>query len=355
MKPHVTIRDVAAATGFSVNTVSRALNDKPDVSAETKRVILETARKLGYRPNRLARGLRSNKTQTIGVIVADIANPFFGAVVKEIGETARQEGWSIILASTDEDRAREREAIHVMLAERVDGLLITPCQKDRGNIEKLDSSGLPYVLLGRWFDDFPTDYVAPDEFQGGFAATEHLIELGHDRIAMIDAPLYISSARHRLAGYRQALLNHGIEPDESLITTRSLTVADGYRTAKSVLAIRPRPTAIFAYSDFVAFGVMKAVREAGLRIPEDIAVVGFDDVEFSSCLEVPLTTIRSPTKRLGKEATRVLLEKINGDGNARQELKLTVKLIVRESTVKGVIATENAEKGAGAGRRKRRN
>jgi len=151
MNPHVTIRDVAAATGFSVNTVSRALNDKPDVSAETKRVILETARKLGYRPNRLARGLRSNKTQTIGVIVADIANPFFGAVVKEIGETARQEGWSIILASTDEDRAREREAIHVMLAERVDGLLITPCQKDRGNIEKLDSSGLPYVLLGRWF------------------------------------------------------------------------------------------------------------------------------------------------------------------------------------------------------------
>lgn len=334
MNPQVTIRDVAAATGFSVNTVSRALNDKPDVSAETKRVILETAKKLGYRPNKLARGLRSNKTQTIGVIVADIANPFFGAVVKGVAQAAREQNWSIILGNADEDYEQEEEAVQVMLAEQVDGLLITPCQKKRGTIEQLERSGLPFVLLGRRFDDLPADYVVPDEVQGGFLATKHLLEMGHTRIAMINAPLYISSAQKRLEGYKKALIQYGIDIDESLITSQALTVEEGYSVAKSLLRCTPRPTAVFAYSDFVAFGVMKAIREAGLRIPEDIAVAGFDDVEFSSCLEVPLTTIKSPKEKMGREATKVLLEKINSapQRNSRKEIKLEVKLIVRQST-----------------------
>jgi len=333
MNHQVTIRDVAEAAGFSVNTVSRALNDKPDVSKATKHAILETAKKLGYRPNKLARGLRSNKTQTIGVIVADIANPFFGAVVKGVEEAAREHGLSIILGNTDEDYEKEKEAVQTMLSERVDGLLLTPCQKERKTIEDLERSGLPFVLLGRCFDELATDYVVPDELQGGFLATEHLLEMGHTRIAMIDAPLYISSARRRLEGYKRALIQHGIAVDESLVTTQALTVEEGYRVAKAVLRQTPPPTAIFAYSDFVAFGVMKAVREAGLRIPEDIAIVGFDDVEFSSCLEVPLTTIKSPKEKMGEEATKVLLEKIkNGKQSHRKEIKLEVKLVVRQST-----------------------
>lgn len=333
MNQHVTIRDVAAAAGFSVNTVSRALNDKPDVSPATKSRVLEAAHRLGYRPNKLARGLRSNKTQTIGVIVADIANPFFGAVVKGVEQAARERNWSLILGNADENYEREKEAIQVMLAEQVDGLLITPCQKERKTIENLKCTGLPFVLLGRRFDDLATDYVVPDEVQGGFLATKHLLEMGHTRIAMINAPLYISSAQKRLEGYKKALNQYGVKVDESLITSQALTVEEGYRVAKSILRSSHRPTAVFAYSDFVAFGVMKAIREAGLRIPEDIAVVGFDDVEFSSCLEVPLTTIESPKERMGREATKVLLEKIeNKTHDSRREIKLEVKLIVRQST-----------------------
>jgi len=333
MNQHVTIRDVAAAAGFSVNTVSRALNDKPDVSPETKRIILDTAKRLGYRPNKLARGLRSNKTQTIGVIVADIANPFFGAVVKGVDQAARKRNWSIILGNADEDYEREKEAVQVMLAEQVEGLLITPCQKEKGTIEELQKTGLPFVLLGRCFDDLPTDYVMPDEVQGGFLATKHLLEMGHTKIAMINAPLYISSAQKRLEGYKKALTQYGIDIDESLITTQALTVEDGYNVAKKLLCHHSLPTAIFAYSDFVAFGVMKAIRETGLRIPEDIAVVGFDDVEFSSCLEVPLTTIKTPKERMGREATKALLEKIEKrHQHVRKEIKLEVKLIVRQST-----------------------
>ena len=333
MNQHVTIRDVAAAAGFSVNTVSRALNDKPDVSPETKARVLEAARRLGYRPNKLARGLRSNKTQTIGVIVADIANPFFGAVVKGVAQAAREQNWSIILGNADEDYEREEEAVQVMLAEQVEGLLITPCQKERGTIEELQESGIPFVLLGRCFDDLPTDYVMPDEAQGGFLITKHLLELGHTRIAMINAPLYISSAQKRLEGYKRALAQYGVDIDESLITSQALTVEDGYNIAKRLLRRTPLPTAVFAYSDFVAFGVMKAIREAGLSIPHDIAVAGFDDVEFASCLEVPLTTIRAPKEKMGREATKLLLEKIeNHHQRVRKEIKLEVKLIVRQST-----------------------
>ncbi|MCD5408911.1 LacI family transcriptional regulator [Candidatus Bipolaricaulota bacterium] len=195
---NVTMRDVARAAGVSVNTVSRALAGKPDVSPETRARVLKVAEELGYRPNKLARGLRSNKTRTIGVIVTDIANPYFGALVKGVREAAYRHGYSIILQDTDEDYAREGEAIEVMLAERVDGLLITPVQTGTETIEKLKESGLPFVLLGRHFDDLETDYVVTDDVQGGYLATEHLIKLGHTRIAMINGPLHISSAKERL-------------------------------------------------------------------------------------------------------------------------------------------------------------
>jgi LacI family transcriptional regulator len=324
-------------TGFSINTVSRALNSKPEIRTETKEKILETATRLGYRPNRLAKGLRLNKTGTIGVIVTDITNPFFGAVVKGAEEAAREHGYSIILQDTGEDYEREEEAIQVMLAEQVDGLLITPVQKRKGTIEELKRVGLPFVLLGRHFDDLETDYVVPDDVQGGFLATEHLIKQGHERIALINAPLYISSARERFQGYKKALNEHEIGLNEALLESGAVAMEDGYNFTKSLLAQNPQPTAVFAYSDFVALGVMKAIREAGLGIPEDIAVVGYDDVDFSSCLEVSLTTIRIPKKTLGEKAMETLREKMDKGGGKRdveghQEVKLGVRLLVRQST-----------------------
>ena len=219
------------------------------------------------------------------------------------------------------------------MAEQVDGFIITPVQTKRATIENLKTTQVPFVLLARHFNDLEANYVIPNEVQGGFLATSHLLEMGHTRIAMINAPLYISSAQKRLEGYKKALIQYGMDIDESLITAEALTVEEGYKVAKSILRIKPRPTAVFAYSDFVAFGVMRAIREAGLKIPDDVSVVGFDDIEFSSCLEVPLTTIRSPKEALGIKAIRLLnrilkREKVAG----HEEVILDVQLVIRQST-----------------------
>lgn len=332
----VTIKDIANVTGFSINTVSRALNSKPEIRTETKEKILETATRLGYRPNRLAKGLRLNKTATIGVIVTDVANPFFGALVKGVARAARDLGYSIILQDTDEAYAGEEEAIQVMLSEQVDGLLITPVQSRKETIEKLAAARFPFVLLGRYFDDLETAYVVPNDYQGGFLATEHLLEQGHTQIAMVNGPLHISSARERFQGFKDALNRYGVPLDKSLVKTGALTVDAGRSLARSFFKRESPPTAIVSYSDFVAFGVMQTIREVGFSIPDDVAIVGYDDVQLASCLKVPLTTIRTPKEKMGRQAMQVLARRLRGDQDAQvpQQQKLDVELVVRESTQK---------------------
>jgi len=331
----VTLRDIASLTGFSINTVSRSLNNKEEVNADTRAKILAAADKLGYRPNRLAKGLRSNKTGTIGVVVTDVANPFFSALVKGIARAARDLGYSIILQDSDEDYAGEEEAIQVLLAEQVDGILITPVQSHKQMIEKLTEAQFPFVLVGRYFQDLDTNYVVPDDYQGGFLATEHLIQQGYTRLAMVNGPLHISSARERFQGFSDAMSKHGIPLDESLVISGALTVEEGLSLSRSILKQVPRPSAIVCYSDFVAFGVMQAIREIGLSIPEDIAVVGFDDVWMSSCLEVPLTTIRSPKEELGRQAMQLLVHRLkeNHNGAETDKRKLDVTLVSRKSSI----------------------
>jgi len=334
-----TIKDVAREVGVSINTVSRALNGKPDVSPETRRLVLKTAQRLNYMPNKLARGLRSNKTGIIGVIVADIANPFFSAVVKGMGKAAKGLGYSIILQDTSENYKNEEEAIQIMISEQVDGLLITPVQTEKRSIHMLQESGIPFVLVARYFDDADTDYVVADDVQGGYLATAHLIEKGHEKIAFINGPPYNSSAIERFQGYKKALEEHDIGLNESLIRNGALTMEDGYTYGKALLMDHdPQPTALFTFSDFVALGAMKAVREVGLRIPEDIAIVGYDDIDFAFCLESPLTTIRFPKREIGEEAISVLEKKIDGQ-KCHSNLKIPVELVIRQSS----LSTANQE------------
>ncbi len=216
MENRPTIYDVARATGFSINTVSRALNGKPDVNPSTKHKILETAKKLKYTPNKLARGLRSNKTGVIGVIVADVSNPFFSAVVKGMGRAAKELGYSIILQDTSENYANEEEAVQIMQTELVDGVLITPVQSGSESIAMLEESGIPLVLVARHFDGIDTDFVVADDVQGGYLATSHLIAVGHERIAFINGPACNSSAIERFQGYRKALVECGLAVDDTL-------------------------------------------------------------------------------------------------------------------------------------------
>ncbi len=325
----VTIRDVARVAGYSINTVSRALTGKPEISPATRTRILEVAAQLGYKPNWLARGLRSSRTGIIGVIVADIANPYFSTLVKGAVKMARAYDYNIVLLSTDEDYDREKEAIQVLLSQRVDGVLIAPTQKGTETIEELVKSEVPFLLMSRYFAELETDYVIMDDLQGGFLATEYLLNRGHKRIAMINGPLHISSARERFEGYKKALSQHGLEVDLSLIVSGALTMEDGYRAARRLLQ-RASLSAIFAFSDFVAFGVLRAIREQGLRVPQDIAVVGFDDILFASCMETPLTTVDGSKERLGKKAVEILVRKLNKEKPAKQvKIRLPVRLIVR--------------------------
>ncbi|HAF70985.1 MAG: Transcriptional regulator, LacI family [Acetothermia bacterium 64_32] len=330
---HVTMRDVAREAGVSVNTVSRALAGKPDVSPQTRAKVLEVAERLGYRPNKLARGLRSNKTFTLGVIVTDIANPFFAELVKGVEETARKNGYSILLEDTSEDPKKEEKAIQVMLAERVDGLLVTPVQSTRRALEEVLKSGFPFVLMGRYFPDLDAPYVVTDDVQGAIIAVEHLINLGHRKIAHVAGPLHISSAQDRLSGYIKALERHGITVREEYILKEAVTLEDGYRAGKELLQLRPLPSAVFAYSDFVAVGIMQAILEEGFRIPADISLVGYDDILFSAYTKVPLTTIRIPKRTLGSEAVRMLLKSLARKKSLSAKAKrLGVDLVVRDST-----------------------
>lgn len=328
---HVTLKDIGKEVGVSATTVSRALNNKPDISYQVKQKIKEVAERLGYSPNALARSLKAKKTSSIGVLIADIADPFFAPIVKGIENTARQTGYSIILCDTGEEYEQEKLALQMMLEKRVDGLLITPCQTEYGDILELKRKKVPFVLLGRHFDLIESDYVITDEIQGAFSATDYLIKKGHKKILFINGPNYISSAKERLVGYKRALQEHAVLFDKSLVKEGALKMEDGYRIMKETLSTGTKFTAVFAYCDFVVLGIMQALEEAKLKIPEDIAIVGYDDVAFACFLQVPLTTVHIPKYELGKEAMKLLKKKIDEEIQEPQAVILETKLVIRKS------------------------
>jgi LacI family transcriptional regulator len=330
---HVTLKDIAKEMGVSITTISRALNNKNDISPLTKERILRVIKQRGYTLNAVARGLKIKRTETIGIVITDISDPFFAPVVKGVEKTAQQEGYHVILCDTDEDYQIEKEAIRTLIEKRVDGLLITPTQTNYQDIVELKRKKLPFVLLARHFDFelLETNYVSTDDVKGAFSVTTFLIEKGHGRILFVNGPSYISSAKERLAGYKRALLEAGVEIDESLIRGGGIKKEDGYRIMKEELEKSSRFTAVFAYSDFVALGIIEALKEANYKIPQDIAVVGYDDIDIGSFLEAPLTTMRIPKYDLGVEGFKLLKKRMAGEVGSSQKVILPTELIVRKS------------------------
>jgi len=328
---HITLKDIGKQVGVSATTVSRALNNKPDISYETKKKIKEVAERLGYSPNALARSLKAKKTGSIGVLIGDIADPFFAPIVKGIEITARKMGYSIILCETGEEYEQEKIALQMMLEKRVDGLLITPSQTEYKDILELQRRKIPFVLVGRHFDLVESDYVITDDIKGAFSATNYLIKKGHKKILFINGPNYISSAKERLVGYKRALQENAILFDSSLVREGALKMEDGYRIMKEVLSTGTEFTAVFAYCDFVILGVMQALEETKLEIPGDIAVVGYDNVAFAPFLRVPLTTVHIPKYELGKRSMELLKKKIEGEVKEPEAIILQTKLVIRKS------------------------
>ncbi len=326
-----TIRDVAQAANVSTNTVSRALNNKPDVSPETRRRVLAAAKELNYSPNNLARSLISKKTGTLGVVVTDNANPFYARIIKGIEDVGRRHGYSIILCNTDEDSEREEEAIRLLQQKRVDGILITPVQKDFRYLEVLRNYQSPFVLLNRHPKNEMVDYVINDNAYGARLAIGRLISVGRRKIAYICGPSTISSVQERLEGCFAAMEAGGLSPKSLHVERTNLKMEDGFEAMQKLLE-NDRPDGVFAYSDILAIGAMKSILEANLRIPEDIALIGYDDIEFASMLEVPLTTVRQPRYRIGEKAANMLINKLNNkNGTEVESVVLRPELILRKS------------------------
>ena len=310
-KKVVTLKDIAKETGYSVNTVSRALRDKDDIAPETKARISKTAEKMGHVRNALALSLRVGYTNTIAVIFGDVSNPHFGVMMKEIEGHARESGYSSFLINTNEDEDLELAAIKSAINRSVDGIIICPTQKGNDNIEYLKKSGIPFVLIGRRFEDVETDYVVCNDELGGYQATKELFEKGHRKILMLHGPTYISSARERLAGYRKVFKENEQKVDENLICEIPITGKDDMERLCDKVIQEKDFTAIFAFSDFLAFAVWDCLKRRGIKVPEECSIVGFDHIQSRLPLPFELTSISSYKGDMATAAVELLIHRIN--------------------------------------------
>jgi len=330
----VTLNDIAHRAGVSTATVSRALNGRVEISRETIIRVKSIAADLGYIPKRTGRARQARRSKTIGLVIADSSNPLFSKIVKGAQDMTCQHGFDLILSNTDESYDRERHSIAALIDSGVDGLLLTPAQSKRDDITSLIRNGLPFVLVGRHFPGMEVDSVVADDEGGALAATDHLIRLGHQRILFINAPQYVSSAEERLQGYHMAFEKNGIDaPPPELLRTCSPRLDSAYNLMKSVIVEQIQFTAVFAFCDLMMLGVFQALREAGRSIPEDLSLVGFDDIEFVSLLDPPLTTVHMPKYSLGRESARILLSRLGRKTEPSQHV-LPTELIVRGSTAR---------------------
>jgi LacI family transcriptional regulator len=332
-----TLHEVAQRAGVSAMTVSRVVNGRGRVDSETRQRVEEAIQALDYVPNRIARGLISQKTQTIGIIVPDIVNPFFAPVVRGAESAARKAGYRILLCNSEGDLRLEREYIEDLVAHRVEGLLLAPANdRSRSSILSLLRGGFPLVLIDRALPDADCDLIVSDNVQGARRLIEHLIAIGHREIAHVSDAEDTSTGRERLRGYSEALEAAGIPFQTELVIRTTVDRIGGYRAAQEILARDPLPTAIFAVNNMTAVGTMEALRERSLSVPKDMGLVCFDDVEHLAVLSPILTVIDQPAETFGSLGVQLLLERMTGKASSRpRRIILQTDLIVRQSCCVG--------------------
>ncbi len=329
----VTIKDIAKAGDFSVTAVSRALSGKDGVSEETRRKIKEIAMDLGYLPNAAARSLRTKSTKTIGVIVEDITKPYSGKMVKGIDDTAIAHGYNILMCNTNQDPEQEIRAIKLLLEKSVDGVVLHPSQLTEKGIHMLQKSEIPFINVGRRFLNIKTDYVIINNREGIKTIFNYLISKGCRNILFFNSPLFSSAAYDRMEGYKEALAANGLEYKEHMVKIVPSTFQAGYLAMGEILAQGITFDCALCGRDMIAVGVMEALLEHGFRIPDDVCLTGYDDLDFMIHLKVPLTTMRQPVYEMGMKAVEILIERIESKSqkSAFEEVILTPQLIVRNS------------------------
>jgi LacI family transcriptional regulator len=333
----VTIKDIARELNISPSTVSRALKDHPDISPETKKIVNDLARELNYQPNAIALSLRGGKTNTIGIIIPEIVHFFFSTIISGIEEVAYSAGYNVIICQTNESYLREVTDTNALLSSKVDGMLVSISRETKNfdHLKKVRDSGIPIVFFDRFCDELNTSRVIVNDYDGAFHAVEHLIEQGCKRIAHFEGPTNLLISKNRLEGYHAALKKHGMETSPSLIRTcPNGSQEEAFELMTDMLESHDPPDAVFCHSDLSAFGVMQATKKKGLKIPQDVAVVGFSNWQFSSFVEPPLSTVIQPGFEMGMIAAELLLNELNAKDNEFDHVtrKLKAELVIRDSS-----------------------
>ena len=328
-----TLSSISERTGFSITTVSRVLSGqsaKYRISAKTRDMILEEAKRCDYSPNIIAQNLRTNKTNTIGVLMPSVANPYFAEMASVIIAEANTRKYTTIVIDAQENEANQQINIYTLISRKVDGIIAAPCGNDSRIFEEVNRTNIPIVLIDRFFEGTGFSYVTTNNYQGGLEGTAMLIRNGHKNIACIQGAITSAPNRKRVAGYRAALKDAGLE-DKELIVGDEFSLQNGYLETKLLLGRKPRPSAIFALSNTIGLGAIKAIREAGLTIPGDISVVSFDNNIYLDYLTPPVTRVSQPVEEMAKLATKMLFESIDSKKRASIQLELSPTLIARDS------------------------
>ncbi len=331
MNQQPSIADVAEQAGVSTATVSRVLSGRPHVSNELRNKVNNAARAMGYRPNRVARNLRTQRTQLIGLIVSDIQNPFYTSMVRAVEDVAYQQQYSLLLCNSDEDPEKEQFYIEFMRDERVAGVIASPTSEATTSLQALRDAGIPVVAIDRRSSSTPVDTVMLDHEKSAFELTQHLISFGHQRIAAIVGNMQTTSGAERMKGFLNAIRAAGLSPDPELIRQVKPNEKEGYQAALSLLSQPNPPTALFTGNNLISMGALKAIQTKQLRIPEDISIAGHDDLPWMTLIQPALTVAAQPIYEMGRQATELLMLRIQGDDHPLREVRLQPTMMFRQS------------------------
>ncbi len=327
-----TMRDVAESVGVSIQTISAVINNKPEITPQTRQRVMDAIHQLGYRPDRVARSLRTGQSHTLALIVSDIANPSFATIASTAEDFAQTKGYYLTVHNTHDDPAREVKYVQAAAERGLDGVILVSAEDHMDSSIVLENAQIPFVAIDRIPESYKGLSVTLDNVKAGYLAAQHLLRLGHTRIAHISGPLRLRLARERLTGLKTALEEHGLSLQSEWLFEGNWYCQEGYEAMQKMLRTSPLPTAVFAANDRMAIGAIQAIYEAGLRVPEDISVIGLDDIEVSAYHIPALTTIRQPFAVLATRAIQILLDVIQGNQPDLSTNLIEPVLVQRAST-----------------------